>query len=98
MILLDLYLPDMTGDVVLDRLAEDPATADVPVAVIGADAPAQQVRQLLGRGVIGFLAKPIDVRGLLSLVDAVRAAARDLIARPRSGPANAQMARSRPSQ
>jgi CheY-like chemotaxis protein len=73
MILLDFYLPDMTGDVVLDRLAEDPATADIPVAVIGADAPAQQVRQLLGRGVMGFLAKPIDVRGLLSLVDAVRA-------------------------
>ena len=45
------------------------------MAVIGADAPAQQVRELLGRGVIGFLAKPIDVRGLLSLVDAVRAAA-----------------------
>jgi PAS domain S-box-containing protein len=74
MILLDLQLPDMTGSAVLDRLAEDPATADIPVAVVGADAPAQQVRQLLGRGVIGFLAKPIDVRGLLSLVDAVRAA------------------------
>jgi PAS domain S-box-containing protein len=72
-ILLDLYLPDMTGDAVLDRLREDPATADIPVAVVAADAPAQQVRQLLGRGVIGFLAKPIDVRGLLSLVDAVRA-------------------------
>jgi PAS domain S-box-containing protein len=74
MILLDLTLPDMTGDIVLDRLGEDPVTADIPVAVIGADAPAQQVRQLLGRGVIGFMAKPIDVRGLLSLVDAVRAA------------------------
>ncbi len=74
MILLDLYLPDMTGDIVLDRLAEDPATADIPVAVIGADALPQHVRQLLGRGVMGFLAKPIDVRGLLSLVDAVRAA------------------------
>jgi CheY-like chemotaxis protein len=72
-ILLDLYLPDMTGNAVLDRLAEDPATADIPVAVVGADAPPQHVRQLLGRGVIGFLAKPIDVRGLLSLVDAVRA-------------------------
>jgi PAS domain S-box-containing protein len=72
-ILLDLYLPDMTGNAVLDRLAEDPATADIPVAVVAADAPAQQVRQLLGRGVIGFLAKPIDVHGLLSLVDAVRA-------------------------
>ena len=74
LVLLDMQLPDMTGHAVLDRLAEDPATADVPVAVIGAEAPPQQVRQLLGRGVIGFLAKPIDVRGLLSLVDAVRAA------------------------
>jgi CheY-like chemotaxis protein len=74
MILLDIALPDMTGSAVLDRLAEDPVTAGIPVAVVGADAPAQQVRQLLGRGVIGVLAKPIDVRGLLSLVDAVRAA------------------------
>jgi len=74
MILLDISLPDMTGNTVLDRLGEDPATANIPVAVVGADAPAQQVRQLLGRGVMGFLAKPIDVRGLLSLVDAVRAA------------------------
>ena len=73
-ILLDLALPDMTGNVVLDRLAEDPATAAIPVAVIGADVAPQKVRQLLGRGVIGFLAKPLDVRGLLALVDAVRAA------------------------
>jgi PAS domain S-box-containing protein len=74
LILLDLQLPDMSGSAVLDRLAEEPSTAAIPVAVVGAEAPAQQVRQLLGRGVIGFLAKPIDVRGLLSLVDAVRAA------------------------
>jgi PAS domain S-box-containing protein len=74
LILLDLQLPDMTGSGVLDRLAEDAMTSGIPVAVVGADASPQQVRQLLGRGVIGFLAKPIDVRGLLSLVDAVRAA------------------------
>jgi CheY-like chemotaxis protein len=74
LILLDLELPDMAGGDVLDRLAEDPATAGIAVAVVGTDAPATVVRQLLGRGVVGFLAKPIDVRGLLSLVDAVRAA------------------------
>jgi PAS domain S-box-containing protein len=74
MILLDLHLPDMDGSAVLDLLGDDPATARIPVAVVGADAPTHTVRQLLGRGVIGFLAKPIDVRGLLSLVDAVRAA------------------------
>ena len=73
MILLDLHLPDMDGSAVLDLLGEEPSTARIPVAVVGADAPTQTVRQLLGRGVIGFLAKPIDVRGLLALVDAVRA-------------------------
>ncbi|HUI04960.1 MAG TPA: PAS domain S-box protein [Acidimicrobiales bacterium] len=74
LVLLDIALPDMAGSAVLDRLAEDPSTAGIPVAVVAADAPAHQVRQLLGRGIVGFLDKPIDVRGLLSIVDAVRAA------------------------
>jgi len=74
LVLLDIQLPDMAGSAVLDRLAEDPSTAGIPVAVVAADASAHQVRQLLGRGIVGFLDKPIDVRGLLSIVDAVRAA------------------------
>jgi PAS domain S-box-containing protein len=74
LILVDLHLPDMHGTEVLDRLAEDPATAPIPVAVVGSDAAAHEVRQLLGRGVVGFLTKPFDVRALLSLVDAVRSA------------------------
>ncbi|MGH9016987.1 MAG: PAS domain S-box protein [Acidimicrobiales bacterium] len=72
LILVDLHLPDMPGLDVLDRLSDDPATSAIPVAMVGSDAPAPQVRQLLGRGVVGFLAKPFDVRALLSLVDAVR--------------------------
>jgi CheY-like chemotaxis protein len=59
---------------VLDRLGEDAATAGIPVAVVGSDAAAHEVRRLLGRGVVGFLTKPFDVRALLSLVDAVRSA------------------------
>ncbi len=74
LILVDLHLPDMPGTAVLDRLGEDPTTATVPVAVVGSDAAAHEVRQLLGRGVVGFLTKPFDVRALLSLVDAVRSA------------------------
>ncbi len=74
LILVDLHLPDMLGTAVLDRLAEDPTTAGIPVAVVGSDAAAHEVRQLLGRGVVGFLTKPFDVRALLSLVDAVRSA------------------------
>jgi PAS domain S-box-containing protein len=72
LILVDLHLPDMPGTAVLDRLSEDPTTAGIPVAVVGGDAAAHEVRQLLGRGVVGFLTKPFDVRALLSLVDAVR--------------------------
>lgn len=74
LILVDLHLPDMPGTAVLDRLGEDPTTAAIPVAVVGSDAGAHEVRQLLGRGVVGFLTKPFDVRALLSLVDAVRSA------------------------
>ncbi|HXQ60533.1 MAG TPA: PAS domain S-box protein [Acidimicrobiales bacterium] len=72
LILVDLHLPDMPGTAVLDRLSEDPATSAIPVAVVGGDAAVHGVRQLLGRGVVGFLTKPFDVRALLSLVDAVR--------------------------
>ncbi|HXQ61448.1 MAG TPA: PAS domain S-box protein [Acidimicrobiales bacterium] len=74
LILVDLHLSDMPGMVVLDRLGADEATSVIPVAVVGSDAAAHEVRQLLGRGVVGFLAKPFDVRALLSLVDAVRTA------------------------
>jgi CheY-like chemotaxis protein len=74
LILVDLHLPDMPGTTVLDRLGEDPATASIPVAVVGSHAAAHEVRELLGRGVVGFLTKPFDVRALLSLVDAVRSA------------------------
>jgi PAS domain S-box-containing protein len=72
LILVDLHLPDMPGTAVLDLLSEDPATSGIPVAVVGGDAAAHEVRQLLGRGVVGFLTEPFDVRALLSLVDAVR--------------------------
>jgi len=74
LILVDLHLSDMPGMAVLDRLGADEATSVIPVAVVGSDAAAHEVRQLLGRGVVGFLAKPFDVRALLSLVDAVRTA------------------------
>ena len=74
LILLDLHLSDMPGTAVLDALGADPATAAIPVVVVGSDAAAQEVRRLLGRGVVGFLTKPFDVRALLSLVDAVRSA------------------------
>ncbi|MHB8681656.1 MAG: PAS domain S-box protein [Acidimicrobiales bacterium] len=72
LVLLDLQLPDMPGALLLERLGEDETTADIPVAVLSAEMPPHHLRRLLGRGVAGHVAKPIDVRALLSLVDAVR--------------------------
>jgi CheY-like chemotaxis protein len=74
LVLLDLDLPDMAAASVLERLGADPATARIPVAVLSADASPIEVRELLRRGVAGHLTKPLDVRGLLALVDAVAAA------------------------
>ena len=74
LVLLDLRLPDMAGAALLEELGRDPLTAAIPVALLTDEASSHQVRRLLGRGVAGQLAKPIDVRALLSLVDAVRAA------------------------
>ena len=74
LVLLELNLPDMPGAALLERLGEDPATAGIPVAVLSSEETPHQMRRLLGRGVAGQVAKPIDVRALLSLVDAVRAA------------------------
>jgi len=71
LVLVDLHLPDMPGTAVLERLAEDPATAALPVALVGTGADGD-VRPLLARGVVGILNKPLDVLALLCLVDAVR--------------------------
>ncbi len=73
LVLLDLHLPDMTGAEVLERLREDPDLADVPVAVVTADATPNQIRALQSAGAIAYLTKPIDVQELVRVVELVRA-------------------------
>lgn len=68
-VLLDLHLPDMSGEEVLATLRDDPATASVPVAIISADASPGQVQRLLSAGAAAYLTKPINVRDLLRVVD-----------------------------
>jgi CheY-like chemotaxis protein len=73
LLLLDLHLPDMTGQEVLRRLRAEPRTARVPVVILSADARPSLIQDLLDRGVRAFLTKPLDVRELLDLVDTVAA-------------------------
>lgn len=69
LILLDLHLPDMDGEEVFEQLRADPATADIPVVLISADASAGRAERLLGRGAAAFLGKPMDIRRFVSLLD-----------------------------
>jgi CheY-like chemotaxis protein len=69
LILLDLNLADISGEEVLHMLRDDPGTAQIPVAIVSADAMPRQVQRLLSGGASAYLTKPIDVRQLLDLVD-----------------------------
>jgi signal transduction histidine kinase/ActR/RegA family two-component response regulator len=69
LILLDLNLVDLPGPEVLQILRDDPLTADIPVAIVSADAMPRQVQRLLSSGAVAYLTKPIDIHRLLDLVD-----------------------------
>ncbi|HEX8558259.1 MAG TPA: PAS domain S-box protein [Pyrinomonadaceae bacterium] len=68
-ILLDLHLPDIPGDEVLDRLLADRRTADIPVVVISADATAGHIQQVMARGARAYLTKPLDLDSFLKTLD-----------------------------
>jgi CheY-like chemotaxis protein len=69
LVLLDLHLPDISGDEVLQRLRDDPVTAKIPVVIVSADATAGQIQRLLNAGALAYLTKPIDVAELLGILD-----------------------------
>jgi PAS domain S-box-containing protein len=69
LILLDVHLPDMQGDIVLRHLRADARTKDIPVAMVSADATPGQIERLKAAGAQAYLTKPIDVKQLLAFVD-----------------------------
>ena len=69
LIIIDLELPDVTGDKVIRQLKDDPSTRDIPVVVLSADALTAQRRELLAAGARDYLTKPVDVKELLRIVD-----------------------------
>jgi CheY-like chemotaxis protein/anti-sigma regulatory factor (Ser/Thr protein kinase) len=71
LVLLDLHLPDIDGDQVLQLLRDDPVTSSIPVVIISADATSGQVRRLLTAGATAYLTKPIDIPDLLHILNEV---------------------------
>ena len=73
LVLLDLHLPDIPGETVLDRLQTNPRTAGIPVVILSADARPGLIQRLLDQGARQFLTKPLAVKELLEVLDAVAA-------------------------
>ncbi len=69
LILLDLHLPDMPGEELLALLRREPATGNVPVVVLSADATGHSRARLRDAGVAAYLTKPVAVRDLLTTLD-----------------------------
>lgn len=69
LVLLDLNLPDMPGEQVLQRLGEDPRTREMPVVVISADATPGQIQRLKAAGARDYLTKPLDIQKFVEVID-----------------------------
>jgi len=63
LVLLDIYLPDLTGLAVLQRLRAGPA-ADVGIIVVSAARDVDSVKQALRGGVMHYLIKPFRYQDL----------------------------------
>ncbi len=69
LILLDMHLPDMTGEEVLGHLRADESTRETPVVVVSADATAMRNQRLRAAGANDYLTKPFNVAQFLKLLD-----------------------------
>ena len=67
LILLDLNLPDMRGEDVLASLQADPATRDIPILVMTADASPGVAERLTAMGARAFVTKPFAIADFLDV-------------------------------
>lgn len=69
LVVLDLHLPDITGEEVLHQLRINTRTRDIPVVILTADAMPQHRERLLAAGAAAFVTKPIRVHDFLGVID-----------------------------
>lgn len=69
LVLLDLTLPDLSGEQVLAQLRADPATRAIPVIVVSGETDPAVHHRLLAQGAQGCLTKPYEINELLRVVD-----------------------------
>ncbi|HEY5318204.1 MAG TPA: PAS domain S-box protein, partial [Solirubrobacteraceae bacterium] len=69
LVLLDLNLPDMSGEEILRRIRADPRTAEIPVVITSADASPGKTEQLKRAGASDYLIKPFGIERFLAMID-----------------------------
>lgn len=69
LLLLDLHLPDISGEAVVQAVRDDPALRDLPFAILSADALPATVERLRASGASEYLTKPLDLPRLFALLD-----------------------------
>ena len=72
LIMLDLHLPDRSGEEVLSRLRSEAATRDIPVIAVSGDTAPERIAQLASSGVWTYLTKPVDLQEVLNLLSTVK--------------------------
>lgn len=68
-VLLDLSLPDISGEEVLRRLKSTEMTREIPVVVISGVTDDDRVQRVLALGAVAFVAKPYRMEHLLATID-----------------------------
>ncbi|MBC7940949.1 MAG: response regulator [Chitinophagaceae bacterium] len=78
LILLDMHLPDASGEEVLAALQADPRLCRIPVVAVSADATHARIDAVLQRGVQAYLTKPLLLSDTLDVIDRMLAANRTI--------------------
>ncbi|MDT8383753.1 MAG: PAS domain S-box protein [Gammaproteobacteria bacterium] len=69
LILLDINLPGMDGFAALRRLRENPATRDIPVVAVTANAMTTDIERGRAAGFADYLTKPLDLMAFNAVLD-----------------------------
>jgi PAS domain S-box-containing protein len=68
-VLMDINLPDMSGIQALAMLRSDPATANIPVLAVSANAMPRDIEKGLQAGFFRYVTKPINVDDFIDALD-----------------------------
>ncbi len=80
-VLMDINLPGISGIKALRILAEDQATAHIPVVALSANAMPHDIEKGLAAGFFRYLTKPIKVNEFMGMLDVALKFAQTKVAR-----------------